>query len=194
MSTMIESTRRAPKPTAGPASSTAAESTPPLSAQTPHRKARSEPALSLAVQYAVTANELPRWRLRRWAQRTLSSLPDAPSRTELTLRLVDQHEGRQLNHDFRERDYATNVLTFEYGHDPDGTLRGDIVLCVPVLEREAREQGKPLLHHAAHLTVHGVLHAVGHDHLEPAQAEAMEALETSILASMGIPDPYAVQE
>ena len=155
--------------------------------------------LGLSVQYAAEAPELPRWRLRRWAQRAVeyvhneeSGLLETPrfQRVELTLRLVDAEEGRTLNQTWRERDYATNVLTFEYGIDPEGVAGGDIVLCLPVLHQEAEEQGKPLLHHAAHLTIHGVLHALGYDHLEEDEAEDMEALETRILASLGIPDPY----
>lgn len=159
-----------------------------------------QPALGMAVQYATKAPELPRWRLRRWARRAIeltaaeeAALLDAPryKRVELAFRLVDADEGQALNRDFRGRDYATNVLTFEYGVDADGTASGDIVLCVPVLHQEAAEQGKPLLAHAAHLTVHGVLHALGYDHLEEDEARDMEALETRILASLGIPDPYA---
>ena len=155
--------------------------------------------LALSVQYATDAPQLPRWRLRRWAQRTLqaaateeAAVLESPRfrRAELTLRLVDTEEGRSLNHDYRQRDYATNVLTFEYGIDPEGTVSGDIVLCVPVLHQEAADQGKPLLSHAAHLTVHGVLHALGYDHLDEEDARQMEALETRILAGMGIPDPY----
>jgi probable rRNA maturation factor len=150
--------------------------------------------LNLSVQFGAAAAELPRWRLRRWVERALRELePEldpALRRAALTLRLVDAREGRRLNREFRQRDYATNVLTFEYGLAPDGTLAGDIVLCVPVLRREAREQRKPLLSHAAHLVVHGVLHALGHDHIDPIEAEAMEALETRVLGKMGIPDPY----
>lgn len=152
------------------------------------------PELSLAVQYAQPAPQLPRWRLRRWVRRTLDmaaeTLPGLSSAT-LTLRLVGAEEGHELNLAYRQRDYATNVLTFEYGMDPEGGMAGDIVLCMPVLEREANEQGKTLLQHAAHLVVHGVLHALGHDHLDADQASHMEALETRILASLGIPDPYA---
>jgi probable rRNA maturation factor len=106
------------------------------------------------------------------------------------LRLADLDEGRTLNRDYRDRDYATNVLTFEYGVDPSGTASGDIVLCVPVLHREAAEQGKEMLSHAAHLTVHGVLHALGYDHIVAVDAENMEALEVDILGRMGISDPY----
>ncbi|SAH96910.1 metalloprotease [Bordetella ansorpii] len=152
------------------------------------------PDLSLAVQYAVAEPRLPRWRLRRWAQYALAGaaqdgLVDFDA-AELSLRLVGQAEGRRLNRDFRERDYATNVLTFEYGIGPDGVARGDIIVCVPVLAREAREQRKTLLHHAAHLTIHGVLHALGYDHIRARDAKRMESLETAVLARMGIDDPY----
>lgn len=150
--------------------------------------------LSLTVQYGTPAPELPRWRLRRWvaaAARAATRTPVFPFQAlDLTLRLVDAEEGRALNREFRQRDYATNVLTFEYGADPDGTARGDIILCVPVLHKEAAEQHKPLLSHATHLTVHGVLHALGHDHVDADEARVMEGLETAILAGMGIPDPY----
>ena len=155
------------------------------------------PDLSLTVQYATPAPELPRWRLRRWVLQAVQGMAQAEGpganalRTvALTLRLVDADEGRRLNHEFRGKDYATNVLTFEYGVDPEGTASGDVVLCVPVLHREAAEQGKPVLDHAAHLTVHGVLHALGYDHIEADEAQAMEALEVRILGKMGIADPY----
>lgn len=159
------------------------------------------PELSLVIQYGIPVPDLPRWRLRRWVAKALQQWsmqigrfhygPNEPvAAVALTLRLVDAEEGCELNTRFRERDYATNVLTFEYGTDPDGTAHGDIVLCVPVLAAEAAEQGKPWLHHAAHLTVHGTLHALGFDHIAPGQADEMEALETAILAALGIPDPY----
>lgn len=157
------------------------------------------PDLSLSVQYATPAPELPRWRLRRWVLQALSgvqkaeALAGAPNRfraASLTLRLVDADEGRRLNHEFRQKDYATNVLTFEYGIDPDGVAGGDIVLCLPVLHSEAAVQKKTVLDHAAHLTVHGVLHALGYDHVDPDDATDMEALETEILAKMAIADPY----
>lgn len=159
------------------------------------------PDVSLSIQYGQPAPELPRWRLRRWVQRAVAAAAQARhaadtkhrpafSAVALTLRLVDEPEGRQLNQAYRDKDYATNVLTFEYGTDPDGTAHGDLVLCLPVLHREAMEQHKPLLAHAAHLTVHGVLHALGYDHIEPPEAEAMEALEVEILRGMGVADPY----
>lgn len=154
------------------------------------------PELRLAVQYATPAPELPRWRIRRWVQHALIAAAadqhsgSALQAAELTVRLVDATEARELNNAYRERDYATNVLTFGYGTDPDGTAHADIVLCVPVLHTEAREQGKPLMHHAAHLIVHGVLHALGYDHETSEEARHMETLETTLLSKFGIGDPY----
>lgn len=153
------------------------------------------PDFSLSVQYAVAAPDLPRWRLRRWVGLALEQAlaapdPRAGQPVALTLRIVDTDEGRALNASYRQRDYATNVLTFEYGANPDGLISGDIVLCLPVLAREAADQHKPLLHHAAHLVTHGVLHALGWDHIAPDEAERMESLETRILAMQHIPDPY----
>ena len=152
------------------------------------------PDFALSVQYGIAEPRLPRWRLRRWVGRALAAaFEDAPELAHtaaLSIRLVGQAEGRQLNRDFRDRDYATNVLTFEYGVGPDGVARGDIVICKPVLVREAREQGKRFEDHAAHLTIHGTLHALGYDHLDDEDARHMEALETAALARMGIADPY----
>ncbi|VFR39632.1 Metal-dependent hydrolase YbeY, involved in rRNA and/or ribosome maturation and assembly [plant metagenome] len=154
------------------------------------------PMLSLSVQYGVAEPRLPRWRLRRWVARGLAGaaadMAEPPAAAQLSLRLVGLAEGRRLNREFRERDYATNVLTFEYGADPGGTVHGDIVLCVPVLVKEAREQKKALLDHAAHLVVHGTLHALGYDHLNAREARRMESLETAVLDGMGIADPYLV--
>jgi probable rRNA maturation factor len=149
--------------------------------------------LSLSVQYGMAEPRLPRWRVRRWIAAALAepALPPMAG-VALTLRLVGAAEGRRLNREFRQRDYATNVLTFEYGQDPGGTVNGDIVLCIPVLAKEAREQKKQFVHHAAHLVVHGVLHALGYDHLNARDAARMEKLETGILAGMAISDPYRV--
>lgn len=173
-------------------------STPGQGTPAPHR---TPPRLYVAIQYSTPEPRLPRSRLRRWLRRALAVLAQQPAwdalqpvnGVQLTLRLVDAEEGRSLNQAYRERDYATNVLTFEYGPDPDGVWRGDIVLCVPVLEREAQEQAKDFHAHAAHLTVHGLLHALGFDHIEEDEALAMEALETRILASMRIADPYEMR-
>jgi probable rRNA maturation factor len=109
---------------------------------------------------------------------------------EVTIRIVGAAEGRRLNREFRGRDSATNVLTFPY---PDRQpLAGDIVLCAPVVKREAEEQGKRLAAHYAHLTVHGMLHLQGYDHERTAQAVAMERLESEIVTRLRYPDPYAV--
>jgi probable rRNA maturation factor len=112
---------------------------------------------------------------------------------ELSIRVVDSDEGQALNRDYRGRDYATNVLSFPAELPPGVPLPilGDLVLCAPVIAREASEQGKALKHHYAHMVVHGVLHLLGYDHTQDAEAEAMEAIERAILASLGMPDPYA---
>lgn len=150
------------------------------------------PKFSLSVQYACPAPELPRWRLRRWVAKALDfALADTPEQiVNITIRIVDQEEGHEINLAWRERDYATNVLTFEYGYDPDGVLSTDIVLCMAVLQQEAENQHKPLLNHAAHLVTHGILHGLGYDHIKEDEAQEMEALETKILAAQNIPDPY----
>jgi probable rRNA maturation factor len=145
-------------------------------------------AFSLSVQYASEATNLPeRSRFRRWVAAALQK----PA--SVTLRIVDESEGRALNRDFRGKDYATNVLTFAYG-DEGGRLSADIVLCAPVVERETRDQGKTLLAHYAHLTVHGVLHAQGFDHETSQEARAMESREVEILAKLGFNDPYCHAE
>ncbi|TCS72221.1 putative rRNA maturation factor [Sulfuritortus calidifontis] len=154
------------------------------SAKAANRPAR--PRLSLAVQFAVGNKTLPtRAELRRWAVAALQRDIQA------TLRIVGEAEGRALNRDFRGKDYATNVLTFVYGEDPEtSTLTGDIVLCAPVVAREAREQKKSLPAHYAHLIVHGFLHLQGYDHEVDRDATVMEALESFIIQSLGYPDPY----
>lgn len=146
--------------------------------------------LELSVQYADPALQetLPRPLLRRWVQAALFF----PAR--LTLRFVDAEEGRALNAAYRQKDYATNVLTFAYTEDEDAEVtEADIILCNEVLLREAEEQGKTLQAHAAHLVVHGVLHAQGYDHEDDAEAEEMEGLEREILARLGFDDPYRAE-
>lgn len=152
-----------------------------------------EPAsqpLKLHVQFVATAHAahrklLTRATLVRWVTAALF----APA--ELTVRFVDSDEGRVLNRGYRGKDYATNVLTFAYAESEEDPVSGDIILCCPVVEREAEEQGKPLVAHYAHLIVHGVLHAQGYDHEDDEEAAEMEAIETELMAALGFPDPYA---
>ena len=125
-----------------------------------------------------------RQNFRRWVGVALGQSAN------VTLRIVDVPEGRMLNRDYRGKDYATNVLTFAYGEE-DGVLIGDIVLCAPVVEKEAREQDKELFAHYAHLTVHGVLHMQGYDHETDVEAREMEALEVEILRKLRFNNPYS---
>ena len=148
------------------------------------------PALTLSLQFArfddVARHRaaLPRSQVMRWLRHALEA--DA----ELTVRIVDADEGQALNRDYRGKDYATNVLTFDYATEP--VVMADLVLCAPVVAREAAEQGKTLRQHYAHLLVHGALHAQGWDHeTSDADAEAMEAREIDILTRLGFPNPYA---
>ena len=139
--------------------------------------------LSLSVQYAAKGEALPtRAEVRKWVRAT------APGAAELTVRFVDAEEGRSLNAQYRGKDYATNVLTFPYAREP--VLAGDLVLCLPVVLREAAEQGKPATAHFAHLVVHGMLHLLGYDHETGAEARIMEQMERAILDRLGYPDPY----
>jgi len=144
---------------------------------------RRAPRLALAVQHATAAANLPPTALlRRWAKA-------AQERDcAVTVRFVGAREGQTLNSLYRGKDYATNVLTFVYDGE---ALEGDIVLCTPVLRQEAKAQGKNFADHCAHLLVHGMLHLQGYEHDTARAARAMEARETAILASLGVPDPYA---
>ena len=147
-----------------------------------HDGGAGRPALRLSVQAGGAFAGLPhRSTLRRWALAALRR--DA----RVTLRFVGAREGRALNARFRDRDAPTNVLTFVY--DDVEPLAGDLVLCVPVVRREAREQGKTFRAHCAHLVIHGMLHLQGFDHMRPADARRMEARETRLLARFGYPDP-----
>lgn len=154
------------------------------------------PTLVLAVQYALPRIGLPAAvSFRRWVQAALQAAEQRGA-VELALRLVDAEEGRALNAAWRGKDYATNVLSFPPAAPPDSRRDkhprhlGDLVLCAPVVASEAATQAKSLLQHYAHLTVHGVLHLLGHDHLADNEAKRMEALETRILERLRIPDPY----
>jgi probable rRNA maturation factor len=141
--------------------------------------------LSLSVQYATGAEDVPaRSQLRRWMRAALTH------HAKITVRIVDEAEGHELNKNYRGKDYATNVLTFVY--DEELPLMGDVVLCAPVVEREAREQRKELAAHYAHLVIHAILHLQGYEHEEDNEASEMEALETAIMAKLGYPDPYAL--
>ena len=149
--------------------------------------------LSLSLQFArfdgVAGHRtaLPRHKVLRWLRATLG---DDVQAAEFAVRIVGAEEGQRLNREFRQKDYATNVLTFDYSGAP--VVVADLVLCAPVIEREAREQNKTLEEHYAHMLVHGALHAQGWDHeTSEADAEAMEARETAIMARLGYADPYA---
>jgi probable rRNA maturation factor len=144
-----------------------------------------KPELRLSVQFADAAHRahLPRHKVARWIRAALA----APG--EITVRIVGESEARALNHGYRGKDAATNVLTFGYEADP--VVTADLILCAPVVAREAREMRRPLADHYAHLLVHGTLHAQGWDHeAGDAEAEAMEARETEILLGLGFKDPY----
>lgn len=142
------------------------------------------PALDFSLQLASTATDIPTLaQFKSWVRAALRV------ETSLTIRIVDEEEGRQLNAAYRGRDYATNVLTFPLTEEP--MLMGDIVICAPVVAKEAVEQGKPLLAHYAHMTVHGVLHLHGYDHEVDAQAELMEAIEVAVMHKLGFANPYA---
>ncbi|MBP8271726.1 MAG: rRNA maturation RNase YbeY [Sphaerotilus sp.] len=144
------------------------------------------PDLSLSLQFADPRHRavLPRHKVARFVRAALE-LPG-----EITVRIVGAEEGQRLNLDFRQKDYATNVLTFDYSAEP--VVSADLVLCAPVVEAEAAANGKDLLAHYAHLLVHGTLHAQGYDHEDDEEAaECMEQREREILASLGFADPYA---
>jgi probable rRNA maturation factor len=146
--------------------------------------------LQLSLQFGDLADAalhriaLPRHKVARWIRHALAA--DA----EITVRIVGLEEGRALNRDYRQKDYATNVLTFDYTREP--LVAADLVLCAPVVAQEAREHGKTLQAHYAHLLVHGTLHAQGWDHeTSRADAEEMEAYEIQILARLNLPNPYS---
>ena len=142
----------------------------------------SGPRPGLTIQRATRAAHVPSDRsIRAWARAALVRAG------AVTVRFVGEAEGRTLNREFRQRDYATNVLTFVYAASP---LAGDVVICAPVVAREARAQGKDLRAHYAHLVVHGLLHLQGHDHERAGAAGRMEGHERRVLARLGFPDPY----
>lgn len=149
------------------------------------------PTLTLSLQFGQLSNAplhrdvLKRHKVSRWLRHALAS--DG----EITVRIVDTEEGQALNRDYRQKDYATNVLTFDYAAEP--VVMADLVLCAPVIEREAQEQSKSLEEHYAHMLVHGALHAQGWDHeTSEADAQEMEAYEAEILSELGFSNPYEV--
>ncbi len=147
------------------------------------------PALSLSLQFARDAtprahrDHLPRHKVARWIRAALQR------EGEITVRVVGADEGLELNREYRNGDHATNVLTFDYAHEP--VVSADLVLCAPVIEAEALELGISLEAHYAHLLVHGTLHAQGFDHLQDEEALRMEAQETRVLNELGFADPYS---
>jgi probable rRNA maturation factor len=143
------------------------------------------PQLKIFIQIASKMAEIPSKNLfKKWAKVALRV------DTEVTIRLVDEAEGRALNLAYRGKDYATNVLTFPLAETPH--LMGDIVICAPIVASEAAEQGKTVEAHFAHLTVHGILHLHGYDHEKEAEAELMEAIEIQILSKLGYANPYLI--
>ena len=159
-----------------------------------HTDQRPSVRLALDVQHASAASDLPSdAQLRRWAR---AALADIGGSHELTVRIVDAPESAALNTEFRHKQGPTNVLSFPFAAPPGVSTRllGDLVLCADVVQREAREQGKSPQAHWAHMIVHGVLHLRGFDHLTDAEAQAMERLETEILARLGYPNPYEPHE
>ena len=152
-------------------------------------------SIELDLQLAVeNENGLPSFEdVQRWLSNTVEKFqPQA----EVTVRIVDEEESHQLNHEYRGKDKPTNVLSFPFEAPPgiEIDLLGDLIICRQVVEREAKEQGKPLMAHWAHMVVHGSLHLLGYDHIEDDEAEEMESLETEIMQGMGFEDPYIAEK
>lgn len=146
--------------------------------------------IDLDLQIAVEAPDLPTEAdIRRWVE---AALGDAMGEAQLTVRVVDEDEIRELNATYRGKDYATNVLSFPFEAPPgvELPLLGDIIVCAAVVAREAAEQDKPLEAHWAHMVIHGTLHLLGYDHIKEAEAEEMEGLEIRLLADLGYANPY----
>nr|WP_295084264.1 rRNA maturation RNase YbeY [uncultured Roseateles sp.] len=144
----------------------------------------SQPELNLSLQFADPRHRalLPRHKVAKWIRAALE-LPG-----EITVRIVDAEEGQRLNNEFRAKDYATNVLTFDYSHEP--VVCADLVICAEVVEREAQEAKIDIAAHYAHMLVHGTLHAQGYDHEEDDEAACMEARESELMLALGFADPY----
>jgi len=155
--------------------------------------------IDVDIQLASESSPLPsEEQLTLWAQTALSAFKDE---AQLSIRLVDDEESQQLNHEYRGKDKPTNVLSFPFevpeelqGIEDISSLIGDLVICVPVVSREAQEQNKTFEHHFAHMVVHGCLHLLGYDHIKDEEAEIMEDLERQILAKLEIADPYFITD
>lgn len=152
------------------------------------------PKFKLHLQIASNAQPLPsRWRFKRWLMAAFSALDlksnDCP---ELSIRLIDAPESAELNQTYRHKSGPTNVLSFpaEVPEHVDWNYLGDLAICIPLVIKEAAEQEKPLMAHWAHLTVHGLLHLLGYDHIDQQEAEEMESLEVKILQQLKIANPY----
>lgn len=147
--------------------------------------------VELDLQHATSRPVPSEAKFRQWCE---LALRQRTADSELTIRLVDEAEGQMLNNTYRQRDYATNVLSFP-ADVPDDMLDipllGDLVICAAVVDREASEQGKAPEAHWAHMVIHGCLHLLGYDHIDDEEAEEMESLERELLAELGHPDPYA---
>lgn len=150
--------------------------------------------VSVEVQLAVRSESVPdEASIERWAEAVMERMRDAVPPTDVCIRIVEEDESRALNGTYRGKDKPTNVLSFPADvvlPDSDSRILGDIVICDPVVRREARTQHKRLEEHYAHMVVHGMLHLYGYDHQDPAEADAMEDIEREILGHMGIGDPY----
>lgn len=153
---------------------------------------QSKSKLTIDIQFASSALETALGKqvsnllMKKWVKTT------NPGNGLLTLRFVNTAEGKKLNAAFRNKDYATNVLTFPYEQSKN-SLVADMIFCLPVIQREAKEQGKSLKAHLAHLIVHGCLHAQGYDHEKATDAKKMESLEITLLKKLGFPNPYQIQ-
>jgi probable rRNA maturation factor len=146
--------------------------------------------LSLEVQYMCGRDDLPEQAdFARWAQATLAEM-DQSAPANLVIRIVDEQESGDLNRTYRHKSGPTNVLSFAYDVPGEAGTQGDLVICAPVVQREAREQGKSEIAHWAHMTVHGVLHLHGYDHIDDDDAAVMEEIESRVLAKLGFDDPY----
>lgn len=151
--------------------------------------------LELDLQIATKATQrLPSEAdFRLWVEKALPTLGEE---FEVTIRIVDEEESHALNHEYRGKDKPTNVLSFPFEAPPglELPLLGDLVICTQIVEKEAKEQDKELLHHWAHMTIHGILHLRGYDHINDDEADEMELIETQLLASLSISDPYLIKE